>query len=239
MLIASPRHRPEDLRLWAELEAADRETAVSRYLSKQAEGAMELFALSSSTPCFIATSWGKDSVVMLHHFVRSNLNLPVVYVRKTRRDNPDCEIVRDTFLTRFPIDRYHERTFTDAQCAREEHWRDVAAEFGARRITGLRADESRSRLLSIGSAGVSTKNSCRPLSHWRSAHVFAYLAQHDLPVHPAYACLGGGRWPREHLRTHSLAGTGRGIGMGRAEWEREYYGDELRRIAATTDEATA
>lgn len=25
-------------------------------------------------------------------------------------------------------------------------------------------------------------------------------SEHNLPVHPAYAMLGSGRWPREHIR---------------------------------------
>ncbi|TXH99574.1 MAG: hypothetical protein E6Q76_19695 [Rhizobium sp.] len=63
----------------------------------------------------------------------------------------------------------------------------------------------------------------------RAADVFAYLAFHGLPVHPNYAMLGAGRWPREYLRTAPLGGK-RGDQFGRAEWEREYYGDVLRRL---------
>ena len=60
---------------------------------------------------------------------------------------------------------------------------------------------------------------------------FGYLAAHDLPVHPAYAMLGGGRWERDRIRVASLGGR-RGDGIGRAEWEREYYSDVLNRLAA-------
>ena len=42
--------------------------------------------------------------------------------------------------------------------------------------------------------------------------------------------LPGGRFPRDRIRVASLSGR-RGDGMGRAEWEREYYGDVLRRLA--------
>ena len=68
-----------------------------------------------------------------------------------------------------------------------------------------------------------------------AADVFAYLASRQLPVHPAYAMLGGGRYQRDRIRVSSLGGR-RGDGMGRAEWEREYYGDILRRLEARAND---
>jgi len=54
---------------------------------------------------------------------------------------------------------------------------------------------------------------------------------YNLPVHPAYAMTAGGRWDRKHIRVASLGGQ-RGAQYGRREWEREYYGDVLRRLEA-------
>lgn len=79
--------------------------------------------------------------------------------------------------------------------------------------------------------GISTERTCAPLAWWTAADVFAYLATHDLPVHPAYAMLGGGRWRRERLRVAEIGDT-HGKGGGRLEWETEYYGDALRRLQA-------
>src|SRR5690606_30007821 len=127
---------------------------------------------------------------------------------------------------------YHERSFDyDLVRARGLHWKSVRDEFGPRRAIGIRADESRKRLVSAASAGAVTKNSLRPLAWWTAQEVFSWLAYHRLPVSPVYAMLGNGRWPREHIRTHSLAGT-TGDGMGRHEWEREYYSDMLNRQRA-------
>ena len=70
---------------------------------------------------------------------------------------------------------------------------------------------------------------CAPISAWRESDVFSYLAKNKLPVHPAYAMLGGGRWPRHRLRVAEIGDT-HGTGGGRREWEQEYYGDVLRRL---------
>lgn len=227
MLIQSPRHRPEDLRLWMELEAADIAYRLSPGLATQTIEAIRAWAVGLD--CHVDTSWGKDSVVMLHLLTLSGIRVPVVYVRlRNSRDNPDCEFVRDAFLSRFPVD-YYERWFTYEDCPGNKHWRAVDVEFGPRRMTGLRADESGLRRLSIRRLGIDSGKSFRPIAHWKITDVFAYLAQEGLPVHSAYACLGGGRWPREHLRTHSIGGK-RGTGMGRREWEQEYYPEQLRRI---------
>ena len=64
-----------------------------------------------------------------------------------------------------------------------------------------------------------------------AADVMAYLARFNLPVHPAYGMLGSGRYDRERIRVATLGGE-RGGGAGRREWESEYYGDVLNRIAA-------
>ena len=77
--------------------------------------------------------------------------------------------------------------------------------------------------------GASTRSTCRPITWWSVQDVFSWLAAKDLPAHPVYAMQGGGRWPRERIRVASLGGR-RGSGIGRSEWEREYYGDVLRRL---------
>lgn len=68
--------------------------------------------------------------------------------------------------------------------------------------------------------------------------MFAYLHRFDLPVHPAYAMSRGGLWDRDRIRVASLGGR-RGEGMGRAEWERAYYGRELTRLEALGPEDVA
>ena len=232
MLITSRRYSEADLRLWREYEQADLAVVLPPGLVERTVEAIGAWVdRGGNVAC---TSWGKDSVVMLHLLSLAGGGVPAVWVRMCGRDNPDCERVRDAFLGEFPLD-YHERAFRYEDCLHDEHWRAVAEEFGPRRMTGLRADESRTRRISIAVHGLDTGRSFRPLARWRAEWVFAYLAQKRLPVHPAYACLGGGRWPREHIRVHGIGGR-RGAGAGRRQWEREYYPEVLARIASRTAE---
>lgn len=60
------------------------------------------------------------------------------------------------------------------------------------------------RAMSIGHRGTTTQNTCRPIGRWTAVEVFAYLARHDLPVHPAYALTYGGQLDRRWLRVHPL-----------------------------------
>lgn len=73
-----------------------------------------------------------------------------------------------------------------------------------------------------------TAKTCRPIIDWPTEAVFAYLAHYRLPTHPNYGMLGGGRWDRGRLRVGGSVGGSDGDNFGRAEWEREYYGDLLR-----------
>lgn len=227
MLIESHRHTPADLELWKQHEVTDLMLSVSRHRLIQA-----IESIEDWDGDYVSCSWGKDSVVMLHLVAMSRRRWPVVWMRFGDRDNPDCERVRDAFLARYQMD-YHERFFDYNKVrAKGLHWKDLAKEFGPRRMLGLRAHESSKRMISVASQGLATANTCRPLAWWSTQEVFTYLATNQLPVHPAYAMLGGGRWERHHLRTHSLGGSS-GSGMGRSEWEREYYGDVLNKLEAT------
>lgn len=81
--------------------------------------------------------------------------------------------------------------------------------------------------------GVATSRTCRPIGWWSSADVWAYLARHDLPVHPAYAMTLGGRLERDRIRVHSIGGED-GASFGRVEWEDRYYGDLTARLRGWT-----
>jgi phosphoadenosine phosphosulfate reductase len=173
-------------------------------------------------------------------------SVPLAHLRPTNH-NPDCDAVRDDYFTRFPGQSYHEvlvdygslhaQHLPDSELDRETDraWyaaiRDCEERFGPRHVLGIRADESGGRKMRCRVWGENSPNGCAPIAWWTTADVFAYLAHHDLPVHPAYAMFGGGRWPRERLRVAEIGDT-HGRGGGRAEWEAEYYGDVLRRLQA-------
>lgn len=242
MLIPSPRHRPDDLRLWAELEAADLAWGNSMHLHRQvgrSVAAIRAFAAKGLAYCSV--SWGKDSVALAGLLRESGVRVPLAWVKVEPIANPDCGAVRDALLASWP-DRppYHESVQWcrhddggwHASGTLEAGFAEVAETVGTtRHFSGLRADESGGRKVSLRHRGLATANSCRPLGWWTVQDVFGYLASRRLPVHPAYAMLGGGRWPREHLRVASLGGT-RGDQFGRGLWEADYYGDVLNRLAA-------
>jgi phosphoadenosine phosphosulfate reductase len=224
MLISSCRHKPEDLSLWSEYEQADAAYKLSSHKVSQS-----IDAIRQWRGDYAGTSWGKDSVTMMHLAYLAEWNGPFVYVRLEGRDNPCCEFVRDDFLETHPEVEYYERPFIYEQCSHGEHWNAVANEFGNRRMTGLRTSESTKRAISVWQHGLDTGNSFRPIAHWDEQDVFAFLCQNALAVNPVYAMLGKGRWRRDQIRTHSIGGSS-GSGAGRREWEREYFRDVLRRI---------
>lgn len=253
MLVPSDRHRPEDLSLWEELEAGDRLHA--RRLLRSGRIERSLAAIRSFVadgPCYAGTSWGKDSVVLCHLLRRATPSVPLVHLRPSNR-GPGLDAVRDTYFVGWPGQSYEEEPvdygrlhaagLPDHELDREtdQRWYGaiarVSQRYGPRHVLGLRAGESFGRLMRCRRHGESSPNGCAPLAWWTTADIFAYLAHYDLPVHPSYAMLGGGRWPRERIRVAEIGDT-HGKGGGRAEWEAEYYGDVLRRLAARQSSST-
>lgn len=207
--------------------------------------------------CYVALSWGKDSVVLAHLVwmleQRHRIRLPCVQVVTRPVANPYVPAVRDAFLARFPVD-YHEIVIDrhrsdETQCAQREHrgsrwgWMGANKEkafacasrrFGARYISGIRGAESSSRNTRMMKQGTSTQNTCAPIGWWTGIDVWAYIARHDLPVHPSYAMSFAGRLDRDRLRVGNLGGS-LGTGFGRAEWEGHYYRDRIRWISELTE----
>lgn len=239
MLITVERHTSADLRLWSELEEVDRlrgEELIGRGWGGRATAAIRDFAAAGR--CYVSTSWGKDSVVVTHLAALAGVPLPVVHIVQTGPQQDLYQgLVRDEFRRRFPLD-YHEIVVAPQSTPQKLDGHAPALDVGIARakealgaprwIGGCRADESGVRAIRYRRGSV---NSCWPIGHWSSADVFGWLAAHDLPVHPNYAMLGGGRYDREQLRV-SILGGAKGAQFGRAEWEAEYYGDVLARLAA-------
>jgi phosphoadenosine phosphosulfate reductase len=241
MLIESARHTSRDLELWAELETCDRLHATSARHSKRVAESLDALRSFMSRPCYVGVSWGKDSVVTAHLALSVRADVPMCWIRVEPIANPECVKVRDVFLSRYPRANYHEY---EVRCRRDRFgWHASGTleagiamsedQFGIRRVLGIRGDESTGRSIRVKRWGLSSKNACAPLGRWSIGDVMSYLAMENLPVHPAYAMLGGGRWPRDRIRVASLGGR-RGDGCGRFEWEQEYYGDVLRRIERDT-----
>ena len=245
MLIDSPRITPRDRDHWARLEHLD--DALShdpRLDTMQDKAAREL---SKAKTGYIGCTWGKDSMVVAHLAAITDSPLPLVWVRLDGLENPDTEPVRDVFLERFPHVRYEEITIPATGVRRWWHpadykgtdhgpdagFRLAAARFGGHYVSGVRAEESTTRALTVARNGTHSAGSTRPIARWTGVDVFAYLHKHDLPVHPAYAMTMGGTLDRIQVRVSSIGGV-RGTGRHRRVWEETYYPDVIR--AAKTRE---
>jgi phosphoadenosine phosphosulfate reductase len=230
------------------MEIADR--VHGRALAESCRLGRALAALrefAAGGPCHISFSGGKDSTALVGLARLAGLDLPVVWFRGQPKHNPDVPRVIDSLgvavdvvdyespvpagrLTNFAAEERATRCFL-AACNRYEH-------ANGRRVLGVRSDESGTRRIKMRFHGLTTKNSCTPLGWWTTSDVFGFLAAQDLPVHPVYAMLGGGRWDRTRIRVDALMGE-RGDQFGRREWEQEYYGDILRRLEVTTLQSAA
>jgi len=239
VLIPSPRHRNEDLLFWRDYEEADLVAPLPD--ANVAIDAIRRFAAAG--PCYCGVSWGKDSVVAAHLCREADPAIPLVHLRPTNH-NPDCDAVRDAYLRDFPGQPYREIGVTygnlhaqnlpthELDRATDSLWyaaiHTVEREISKRHILGIRAAESAGRRIRCLRWGISSPNGCAPVAWWSTQAVFSYLAKNELPVHPAYAMFGGGRWERDRIRVAEIGDT-RGTEFGRAEWEREYFSDILNR----------
>lgn len=239
MLISSDRHTPQDTAAWERLERYDHRLYPAA--EAKAEHAIEVIRrFADAGDCYLSTSWGKDSTVLVDLAGRAGVNIPIVSLVIDGYELPGTTQVRDMMRERHPHLDYHElvlppqpnrwwdtttvkRTKYDADIG----WRLIEKRFGPRHITGIRAEESRIRTLVQHRFGDATERTARPIGTWAATDIFAYLAGHNLPVHPAYAMSHGGTLDRRWLRVHALGGV-TGADKGRADWEESYFGDVIR-----------
>ena len=246
MLIDSPRLTPRDREHWARLEHYD--DVLSRdprldCLAEQAMRAITEFA-EQGDDWYVSVSWGKDSVVAADLALRVVPDAHLIWVRSKHFEMPECEAVRDVFLARHPSARYTEIEvelrnpkrgepgFEERQLDPNADHQDILKEeLEGRYVSGVRAEESRIRGISIAHRGLVTPNTCRPIGRWSATDVFAYLHREDLPVHPAYAMTAGGYYDRRWLRVHplcqALPGQSAVYGGDPATWEDMYYSDVI------------
>ena len=231
-LIESPRFQPGDLDAWRAASARDPVWAdTPAYRERVEEAELRLYRWGRDKDYYAGVSWGKDSVALAHMLLTYLPDSPLVWIREEPTKNPDCLLVRDEFLRRFPAARYDEITVRcrideagnpHATGTLEAGFAAAARRYGANHISGVRRYEAAGREKYFRASGGETDRTLAPLIRWTGDDVFAYLAEHDLPVHPVYAMSMGGVIDRSKLRVASLRGRS-GAGMGRREWEDLYY----------------
>lgn len=237
-LIESQRHTKADLEAWRRTEdTAEFHAQTKRFRNTVVPRAIQALFSFATDRCYAGCSWGKDSVVLAHMIATEVPRIPLVWVRVEPIKNPDCLLVRDIFLERFPRVRYeeieiwcrHDAEGWHATGTLERGFSEAARRFGDQHISGIRGEESGQRKRRMMAFGHSSRSTCAPIGWWSGFDVFAYLVSRKLPIHPAYACTLGGLLDSKRIRVASLGGK-RGTGMGREDWERRYYRDEMRRL---------
>lgn len=231
MLIVTDRHTKADLELWADYKEAD--LCYYDTHNIQAKEKMALKILQEFRPDYFSISWGKDSVVLAHLAFRYDKNSELAHFTH-KADALYFDEVRDCFLSRYQMN-YHEYSKDIKEIINEfydfhkHNIKNLAnRELGKKYVTGIRMQESAQRKITVRKNGLYSNNSCRPIAYWTDKEIFAYLAHYDLPVHPNYAMLGGGRFDRDKIRVGPMW---MGSQYGNELWEREYYGDILNRLS--------
>ena len=224
-LIRVPEHRLEDLEAWTAVSAHDLAwTATTGFVRRVTEAQRELTRwLDEDRAPYISVSWGKDSVCLAHLAHLAPTDAELARVTYPHLDNPYSNLVRDAFLARWPFPyREVEVVTATPPVYREPHvldqawfedvwtpaWGDALAELADyydSYATGIRAQESRARRMRLARHGIATDVTCAPLSRWTAQDVWAYLAIHDLPVHPTYAMAYAGSLDRDWLRVDFLS----------------------------------
>ena len=227
MLIPSARHTSADIAVWESLAVADLRHFNSDGMRRKIALAEDTIMRFTTDPCYVSISWGKDSTVLAHLMwsIFGASGPPAFWHARPAR-MPETEMVEQQFLSQFAIP--YQRLESDKANASKDYAQMAGTD---RHILGVRAEESGVRAISARVHGPISRNSCRPLLWWTHLDIFGYLQGNALPIHPVYGMLGGGRWSRERLRVEVLGGK-EAVQFGRAEWEREYYGDIIRRNAA-------
>jgi len=235
MLIDSSRPSDADIVAWQRaVRGFEANGLLQSHINRvfNAEHALRSFGDSD---CYCGVSWGKDSVVVADMVSRIMPNVPLVWVRVSPIENPDCFLVRDSFLSEHSIVNYNEIVLTysksdDVGTGRlADGFNQARAMFGRRYISGVRGDESAARGKRVARWGENTANTCAPLARWSGDDVFAYLVNGKLPIAPAYACTMNGLLDPRKIRIATLGGE-RGNGHGRAAWEWRYYEREMREL---------
>lgn len=234
MLLASPRHSAADLEAWQRtIRTAELHAQLKSFRRQLDRTTAALMSFTGAGRGYVGVSWGKDSVVIAHLIATLCPRWPLVWVRVEPIANPDCELVRDEFLgnhsvvyDEIVVHCSHDSAGWHASGTLERGFSAATQRHGERYVSGIRAEESGIRKLRVAKHGLTGRNTCAPIGWWSAWDVWAYLHSRRLPIHPAYACTMDGHLDPGRIRVASLGGR-RGDGMGRAEWERRYYGQEL------------
>jgi len=242
MLLPSDRLTEKDIERWNNLIELDEIHSKSNGFLTRRDMTEEVISdfIASGKPYYVAVSWGKDSIVLADLFYKLGAKCKYIYLRNLGREPEGNQQVKKEFLKTHDIE-YVEIEYNYAKAdssyfnrkGEPAKWQNLLRELKTKygcHVTGIRYDESAKRKRRFIMMGLETEYSFAPFRWFNAQDIFAYMHINDLPVHPNYAMSGGGRWDKYRIRVSAI-GNKEGDGMGRAEWEKEYYQDILNRMA--------
>lgn len=158
----------------------------------------------------VLSSWGKDSVVVMHLVIQVKPDIPVVFIDTTFKPKATYKLMNDLVkdwnlnLKVFKSHRLEDKTFMENIVFGPKLWKgnpDLCCQIFKVEPTqraveelkldawfsGLRATESEKRSIfkKIHKQGEFTR--LHPIHDWTEADIWRYMACHNLPVHPYYA----------------------------------------------------
>lgn len=204
----SALQRAAQLAHWRSAAMARRVEEASRIISDAAR--------TAGGRVYVTFSGGKDSSVLLHlaHQLLGPIEARIILW-------PESDVISnfgqvlDGWRQRWPGVTIREvHLFRDSVGdAVADRW-DALHDDGGAYLIGLRADESRARMMTLKAHGVIHRMASgllrvAPLAWWRTADVAAYTTAHDLPLLDNYVQGGFGertstRVPREQVRDQFL-----------------------------------
>lgn len=210
-------------------------------------GALQRFG----EPAAVGVSGGKDSVSMCH--VVAQHCKPTIIWNDSGLELPESEgVVRELALqlglqvvVARGVDALARKTEIGAEAARAQTAktdelciigpvRKTLEDIGAKvEFVGLRKAESRHRKMVISMYGPmydSKRWNCGiawPMRHWQAADIFAYIDEHGLPLHPAYART---EWQERDSIRVSWAWDSSRENQGDIEYLRRFYPRVFQRI---------
>ena len=153
----------------------------------------------------IVSSFGAESAVLLHLIASIDPSVPVLFL-ETGKHFPETLVYRDTLIARLGLTDFRNITpDPDAVARRDEtglRWsydpdgcceirkviplKAALAPFDAQ-FTGRKAFQSSTRAALPRFEIEEGRLKVNPLADWDKARIEAYMAEHDLPVHPLVA----------------------------------------------------
>lgn len=207
-------------------------------------------------PAAVGVSGGKDSVAMCH--IVAQYCRPTIIWNDSGLELPESEsVVRDlaqrlglTVVVARGADALAMQVALGPEQSRMQvrqidetciaaPVRDALREIGAKvEFVGLRAKESRRRKMVLAKYGPiyeSKRWGCAiawPMRRWSAADVFAYIDEHNLPLHPAYART---EWAERDSIRVSWAWDPSRERLGEMEYLRRYYPGLYHRIRSQVE----